>query len=405
MVMPPGWSMKAFHGEQVSSRKEEVTPQYLSPNDQMIYHLTVATTHEAQKLGQDAFEFEAEYTPLGKQPATARVEAKVAEMVKGNATIVKGDAIVAYAEMLKKMKLPLDDHRDANLAELDKALAEVETAQKELEDAELATLLAQLEQYRRVIKFGEQLLVSRDKDSDAVDAALGLSTNSVVSVKVSGTNPGVAVKAMARLGSSTRLVPTEGHKFLVLSSGPVWNSSPAGGGQLGGNVGDDPTPDFLGSRPAPKDRRPIFDLHRVELKLKAPKNARSFSFDFNFFSAEYPGYVQQNYNDTFYATLQAPSTNRGKPTNVSFDPNNNSIEVDNNYFQQPFHPIPNTGTGFDHHGSTGWLRTSWPVAGGEELTLSFTIHDEGDGVYDSLVVLDNFRWNEFAAVGNTDPLN
>ena len=45
----------------------------------------------------------------------------------------------------------------------------------------------------------------------------------------------------------------------------------------------------------------------------------------------------------------------GKTTNISFDPRNNSIEVDNNYFENAFHPIPNTATGFDHDGSTGAL--------------------------------------------------
>ncbi|MCK5689476.1 choice-of-anchor L domain-containing protein, partial [Myxococcota bacterium] len=134
-------------------------------------------------------------------------------------------------------------------------------------------------------------------------------------------------------------------------------------------------------------------------------NAKSFSFDFNFFSAEYPGYVKKDFNDTFYAILRADSTNQGATTNISFDANRNSIEVDNNYFQQPFHPIPNTGTGFDAHGSTGWLRTAWPIKGGEKFTLTFSVHDEGDGVYDSLVVLDNFQWHDFEAVGTTDPLN
>jgi len=74
---------------------------------------------------------------------------------------------------------------------------------------------------------------------------------------------------------------------------------------------------------------------------------------FNFFSAEYPDFINQNFNDSFYAILEAQSTNGGRPTNISFDPDQNPIEVDNNYFQRRFHPIPNTGTGFDQNGSTG----------------------------------------------------
>lgn len=139
--------------------------------------------------------------------------------------------------------------------------------------------------------------------------------------------------------------------------------------------------------------------------MTAPPDAQSFSFDFNFFSAEYPDFINQSFNDSFYAILEAPSTNQGLPTNISFDPDQNPIEVDNNYFQRRFHPIPNTGTGFDVNGSTGWLRTSWPISGGEEFTVTFTIHDEGDAIYDSMAILDNFQFHQYPAVGTTDPLN
>jgi hypothetical protein len=198
----------------------------------------------------------------------------------------------------------------------------------------------------------------------------------------------------------------EGYRFVALSSGPVGSMSPSGGGMLSENSYKDPAPEYMGH-----ERRSgglnsfTFDRHQIIVTLKAPSNAKSFSFDFNFFSAEYPDYVNQNYNDTFYAILEAPSTNGGSRTNIAFDSQNQSIEVDNNYFQNPFHPIPNWNTGFDSHGSTGWLRTSWPVSGGEEFTLTFSIHDEGDQVFDSLVLLDNFRFHEYEAVGTTDPLN
>jgi hypothetical protein len=164
-------------------------------------------------------------------------------------------------------------------------------------------------------------------------------------------------------------------------------------------------PAYMGRQRLQGSRQRVHDLHKLRLELTAPAWARSFSFDFNFFSSEYPEYVNQDFNDTFYAVLEAPSTNNGGPTNIAFDANDRAIEVDNNYFQNPFHPIPNTGTGFDRHGSTGWLRTSWSIRGGERFVLTFSIHDEGDAIYDSLVVLDNFQWHEYDAVGTTDPLN
>jgi len=405
MVMPEGFSMTEFHGEAVSSNKAEIVPQYLAPNDQMIYHLVVTSDRHETDVRAQTFAFEAEVTPLGGKPGLVQVEATVGQMLRDARNIIKGDAVVAFAEMLKKIKAPLVPNQEANLAELAKAMAALNTAQATLKDAELAAWLALGEQYERTLRFGEQRPGSRDQNRDDVAAALGLSPNTITGATLGGVAPASAIKVLSQLGNSTALMPQEGYKFVVLSSGPVWNPAPAGGGQLAGTVATDPTPAYLGYTTAPKDTRPVFDQNQVTLRLKAPKNAKSFSFDFNFFSAEYPSYVKQNYNDSFYAILQAASTNHGATTNISFDAAGNTLEVDNNYFQQPFHPIPNWGTGFDAHGSTGWLRTSWPIEGGEEFTLTFSVHDEGDAVYDSLVVLDNFAWHDFAAVGNTDPLN
>jgi hypothetical protein len=42
--------------------------------------------------------------------------------------------------------------------------------------------------------------------------------------------------------------------------------------------------------------------------------------------------------------------------------------------------------------TTGWLRTTTPLTPGAEVTLTFSIHDEGDGILDSAVVIDNLRW-------------
>ena len=108
------------------------------------------------------------------------------------------------------------------------------------------------------------------------------------------------------------------------------------------------------------------------------------------------------FNDTFYAILDRPSA--GEYMNISFDDYGAEIEVDNAFFQDP----PTTdisGTGYTDTccpilmpcaicgSSTGWLRTSWEIEPREEFTLTFSIHDEGDGIYDSMVILDNFRWS------------
>ena len=420
MVMPPGWQLEVFHGEQISAKAADIVPQYLAPNDQMIYHMTISRKEEVSTGGgksvrqdqkQEAaqqwapFIFEVEYTPLGGAKDTLRLEASVSDMLAGQRQILKGDAVVEFAELLKEIQTPLTENKEENLRAFDNAEANIRKINKEINDPELADILSLLARYRKTLEYGERFPGSRDRNSDAPDAVLGISANSSRGFSFTGSHKKKAIRALERLGQSTRLVPQEGYRFLVLSSGPIWNPAPAGSGELSSRGRKDPMPEYMGQVKIRAARKQVFDLHQVKLQLKAPYNARSFSFDFNFFSAEYPDYVNQEFNDSFYAILEASSTNGGRTTNIAFDADNSSIEVDNNYFQKPFHPIPNTGTGFDYHGSTGWLRTSWPIKGGELFTLTFSIHDEGDAIYDSLVVLDNFRFHNYEAVGTTDPLN
>ena len=44
-----------------------------------------------------------------------------------------------------------------------------------------------------------------------------------------------------------------------------------------------------------------------ELRLRAPTNARAFSFNSYFFSAEYPEYVCTTFNDQYIALVDTPS--------------------------------------------------------------------------------------------------
>ncbi len=447
MVMPDGWSVKSFHGEQISRSKSKVTPQYLAPNDQMIYHM-ILSAKPGENLAEARFEFEAEFAPIDRpegaaplEPAAAGEDAKksakksakkgakkgakdpeparahkqfaaTAETMLGadarapTRAAIKGNALVAFAETVKKMKYPLEQHREANLARFDKTRMYVEDAQQYLNDNELADLLTLMTRYRETLEYGERFAGARDQEeASPPDAVLGIPSAYVKSVKIKGARPKKAIKALTRLRDARKLVPQEGYRMLAISSGPVGNAWPAGTGELSQRTYADPQPRFMGNKRSRKPRERVHDLYQVTVELTAPQTAQSFSFDFNYFSAEYPEYIQQDFNDTFYAILRAESTHNGAPTNISFDANSNSIEVDNNYFENQFHPIPNWGTGFDFHGSTGWLRTSWPIRGGETFTLTFSVHDEGDGIFDSLALLDNFAFHDYPAVGTTDPLN
>ena len=42
---------------------------------------------------------------------------------------------------------------------------------------------------------------------------------------------------------------------------------------------------------------------------------------------------------------------------------------------------------------SGWLTTTVPLTDADDIIkINFSVHDEGDGAMDSLVLLDNFRW-------------
>jgi hypothetical protein len=53
--------------------------------------------------------------------------------------------------------------------------------------------------------------------------------------------------------------------------------------------------------------------------------------------------------------------------------------------------------------STGWLRTQWPVTPSTTYTLRFHLHDTADQIFDSEVILENWRWRTTATTGGTFP--
>jgi hypothetical protein len=181
-------------------------------------------------------------------------------------------------------------------------------------------------------------------------------------------------------------------------------------------------------RPAPPDT--VNDYTELKLQLRVPSNAKSFSYRFQYYSSEYPTYRCSAFNDTFLAELTSKAFNGGKEGNISFDANNHVVSVDNGFFQvcdvndgtasspnanDPNAPANNClatpnadtvmgGTGFSPKGDPNGLSSgagatvelttqNVPVQPGETITLRYIIFDEGDGIIDSSVLLDNFQWS------------
>jgi AAA ATPase containing von Willebrand factor type A (vWA) domain len=159
----------------------------------------------------------------------------------------------------------------------------------------------------------------------------------------------------------------------------------------------------------------------LTMKIKAPKSARSFSFNIYFLTEEYPTFICTQYNDFFIALLDSEYTSSNpalqNPTdkNLAMDANGNPVGINlapaglftickhqntvTNKDGRAFDATSCIGnddlkkTGFENHGGTGWLTTQGNVVGGEIITLRLAIWDLNDAQYDSLVLIDNFKWD------------
>jgi len=149
----------------------------------------------------------------------------------------------------------------------------------------------------------------------------------------------------------------------------------------------------------------------LELKIRVPSNAHSFSYQQNFFTHEYPVFICSRYND-FFVTIMDPPPDGLPDGNIAFDQDMNPISVNNSLLQvcEPgvhkgkVFPCPLgtdslADTGLENAAATGWLTTSAPVTPGSEITLRFAIWDSGDGNLDSTVLIDDFKFSVEGAEG------
>jgi hypothetical protein len=259
-------------------------------------------------------------------------------------------------------------------------------------------------------------------------------------------------KARKVLGNFGILMPRAGSNFTLISSGIAgdkndpdfdkMNEEDPGTDFGSGNTAPHPYPNIM---PNPmcsgamgamsSEPGTVNDYVELVLKLKAPTNVNSFSFDFQFFSAEYPVYVCTEFNDEFLV-LQESNGEFQQATNIAFDMQKNPVTVNNGFFtvctndtSKPYtqhctQPVSDiNGTGFEDSpgggisipglpvpgnipgGSTGWLTTTSPVTPGEDVVLHFIIFDEGDHILDSAALIDNFRWGTSVVSGpSTNPI-
>jgi hypothetical protein len=197
------------------------------------------------------------------------------------------------------------------------------------------------------------------------------------------------------------VAPLEGDQFLALSSGHARTPGQADSCNsltcYGSGAGTAPA-GFPQDVPACPGSTAINDDIALEVTLRAPTNATGFSYNFDFYSFEYPEWVCTSYNDQYIALVE-PAPVGSIDGNISFDSMGNPVSVNIAFFDVCSGCTLGTGelsgTGFDtwdDAGATSWLVTTSPVDGGSEVTIRFAIWDTGDAAWDSTVLIDNFVW-------------
>ena len=137
-------------------------------------------------------------------------------------------------------------------------------------------------------------------------------------------------------------------------------------------------------------------------------DANGYTFDFAYFSAEFPEYVDTIFNDIF-VVWQASEDYTGNVTFINGQPLTVTAlwPIDFQGECDFFDPNCNgaapqlQGTGhINDGGATGWYKATSGVKPGETFTLAFAIFDMGDSSFDTTAILDNWKWDCEGCVPN-----
>ncbi len=266
-----------------------------------------------------------------------------------------------------------------------------------------------------------------DESSTDITNAIGL--NCAGESPVTGTVDGnpLAIGMRTGFGSTMQWAPREGTKFAVLGSGLVSDLDlPTPNGDLDvspTHCNDDLGPGYDpgGMLPAPLRTNNVTgdcvmdegllgtgdcsntingqftqggsanDYTEMRIVGTVPSTTNSISYDFAFFSVEYPFYYNSEFNDMYVGWLESESWTG----NISFDEMGNPISLNAGFldFRDDGGGRPEfAGTCMARHAGTKWLSTTAPVTPGEQITVVFAIFDLSDSILDSYVFIDNFSW-------------
>jgi hypothetical protein len=207
--------------------------------------------------------------------------------------------------------------------------------------------------------------------------ALGLLPADVVSISTGTSDP----TGFEVFSTAATLFPTQGSDYFVMSSG-------ATGLALTENSAPDTSTILNGLNNSQGE-----DMVQTVLVLQPPAAASCLAFDFAFYSEEFPEFVGSEFNDAFIAeigqsTFQIIGNQVIAPNNFAFDTEDNVISVNT-----VFGVTAANADGTTYDGGTPLLTAKTPLENpGQPITVTLSIMDLGDSIYDSTVFVDNFRW-------------
>jgi hypothetical protein len=150
----------------------------------------------------------------------------------------------------------------------------------------------------------------------------------------------------------------------------------------------------------------VNDYTELKVQLKVPTNAKSFAIDALYLTSEYPESLctgsTPTFDDPAFILLESMAFKGNIATGGT---HSRALSVKSGL-------LTNTtaqqlaGTGMDKMVSnipagaaTSWMTFEAPVVAGETITLRFVVLDMKDGVFDTQVLLDHFRWQTKALCG------
>jgi hypothetical protein len=256
--------------------------------------------------------------------------------------------------------------------------------------------------------------------------ALGLNCPGELQVDASTDGPAGAIGLRSQFGATNTFAPREGSLYAVIGSGLVGDldhETPNGDSDAFPTHCNDDLGNYDpgGTLPAPLATNDVAgdcssnaaligsgdcsntihgqfsqgdeanDYVELRFELDVPSDVVSFSYDFAFFSTEYPYYYGSPFNDMYVGWLDSEKWTG----NISFDASGNPISLNAGFldYQDDAGNLAELdGTCMRQHAGTGWLTTTAGVTGSEHITVVFAIFDLSDSILDSYAFIDNFQW-------------